>query len=143
MPVSYDDRVVKSTLYAQAKRLTNGAPTKAMSNAASLSLPRHCTHGNFANVVIPEKMESAVTEIIQLRGETLDMELYGLTLVVTGVDRLIGILEVSERHLFVVVMSDGDTSKRSGDEDRELGSHCGKMVKMSDAVNEEDTSARS
>lgn len=35
---------------------------KAISNAAFLSLPRHCTHGNFANVVIPEKMESAVTE---------------------------------------------------------------------------------
>ena len=41
--------------------LTNGAPIKAMSNAVVLSFPRHCTHGNLANVVIPEKMESAVT----------------------------------------------------------------------------------
>jgi hypothetical protein len=37
---------------------------KAMSNAVSLSLPRHCTQGSFANVVMPEKIESAVTRKI-------------------------------------------------------------------------------
>ena len=34
---------------------------KAMSKVASFSLPRHLTQGNLANVVMPEKMESAVT----------------------------------------------------------------------------------
>ena len=91
---------------------------KAISNAAFLSLPRHCTHGNFANVVMPEKMESAVTMHIQLR--IVIWNVVTLTFVVTGVHRLIGILDVSERHLFtvlMVIMCNGDMSKRSGDED--------------------------
>ena len=49
-----------------------------------------------------------------------DIDLYDFTFVVTGVDRLIGILDVSERHLvtvLVVIMSDGDRSKHGGDED--------------------------
>jgi len=32
-----------------------------MSNGTSLSFVRHSTHGNFANVAIPEKTASAVT----------------------------------------------------------------------------------
>lgn len=36
---------------------------KAMSKVSSRSFPRHWTHGSFANVVIPEKMESAVTAL--------------------------------------------------------------------------------
>ncbi len=34
---------------------------KAISNRSVLSLPRHCTHGSLANVVMPENMEFAVT----------------------------------------------------------------------------------
>ena len=33
----------------------------AISKRSALSLPRHCTHGSLANVVMPENMESAVT----------------------------------------------------------------------------------
>jgi len=49
------------------------------------------------------------------------MESYDFTFVVTGVDCLIGILDVSERHLFtvlVVITSDGNRSEHNGDEDR-------------------------
>ena len=41
--------------------LTNGAPMKAMSKGTWLSLVRHWTHGSLANVVMPEKIASAVT----------------------------------------------------------------------------------
>lgn len=40
---------------------TKGAPRNATSNGTLLSLPRHWTQGSLANVVMPEKMESAVT----------------------------------------------------------------------------------
>jgi len=43
-------------------KLTKGAPRNAISNGTSLSFVRHCTHGSFAKVVIPEKIASAVTE---------------------------------------------------------------------------------
>ena len=33
----------------------------AISNESVLSLPRHWTHGNLANVAMPENTESAVT----------------------------------------------------------------------------------
>lgn len=33
----------------------------AMSKVVSLSLPRHCTQGSLAKVVMPENTESAVT----------------------------------------------------------------------------------
>lgn len=42
---------------------------KAMSKVVSRSFPRHCTHGSLANVVIPEKMESAVTAL-QMSGSS-------------------------------------------------------------------------
>lgn len=40
---------------------TKGAPRNATSNGTFFSLPRHWTQGSLANVVMPEKMESAVT----------------------------------------------------------------------------------
>ena len=50
------------------------------------------------------------------------------TFIVTGVGRLIGILEIFERNLFTVLMAimcNGDTLKRGGDEDGQLGPHLG------------------
>lgn len=46
---------------------TKGAPRKATSKGTLLSLPRHWTQGSLANVVIPEKIESAVTSKRQRR----------------------------------------------------------------------------
>ena len=51
-----------TTFYLIESGLTKGAPMKAMSNGVSLSLVRHWTQGSFANVVMPEKMESPVTD---------------------------------------------------------------------------------
>ena len=76
-----------------------------MSNALSLSLPRHWTHGNFANVVMPEKTESAVTNpkgINFLMDFTTSDE---LTIIVAGiVNCLVRILHLVEGHLICVVM---------------------------------------
>ena len=54
------ERMTPSTRFE--KELTNGAPMKAMSKGDSLSLVRHWTQGSFANVVMPEKIASPVTD---------------------------------------------------------------------------------
>lgn len=48
-------------LGGEGERLTKGAPTKATSKGSALSFPRHCTQGSLAKVVMPEKIELAVT----------------------------------------------------------------------------------
>ena len=50
-------------------RLTNGAPRNAISNGTFLSFVRHWTHGSLAKVVMPEKMESAVTNKVGRRDQ--------------------------------------------------------------------------
>lgn len=61
----------------------------------------------------------------------------GTTFVITRVDGLIGILDVSQRHLFIVpvaIMSDSYMSNRSSEEDRQLGSHHRQTVRISNAA---------
>ena len=58
VPLAVSDR---ARAQGEVVWLTKGAPRNAMSNGTSLSFVRHLIHGNFANVVIPEKIASAVT----------------------------------------------------------------------------------
>ena len=73
---------------------------------------------------MPEKTESAVTELVQLKSKSLDMT---FTLVVTRVHCLIGVLEVSDWHLFAVLMdimcNNDMNTEHSGDEGWKISSH--------------------
>ena len=78
-----------------------------MSNGTCFSFVRHWTHGNFANVVIPEKTASAVTGMkvivkkmracIHPRGE------YGLTGIITRICRLVRVPDVVQGHLVFIM----------------------------------------
>lgn len=57
-------------IITRLKRLTNGAPMKAISKGMCCSLVRHWTHGSRAKVVMPENIASAVTGG-SWRGQTL------------------------------------------------------------------------
>ena len=90
--------------------LTKGAPRNAMSNGTCFSLVRHWTHGNFANVVIPEKTASAVTGTKAMRQKSARMYMYHareestvLTGIVTRICGLVREPDIVQRHLVFIM----------------------------------------
>jgi hypothetical protein len=85
--------------------LTKGAPMNAMSNGTCFSLVRHLTQGSFANVVIPEKIASAVTrKKMRILHHKAVWREHRLTRVISRVRRLIRKADVSQRYLVFVVI---------------------------------------
>ena len=75
----------------------------AISKRSVLSLPRHCTHGSLANVVMPENIESAVT-----RKDEHEVHCIGrirrTAVIARVVHGLVGVFDVVEGHLHAVVV---------------------------------------
>jgi hypothetical protein len=79
-----------------------------MSNGTCFSFVRHWTHGNFANVVIPEKTASAVTGTKEsnrqkLRTFTRSRREHGLTGIVTRICRLVRVPDIVQGHLVFIM----------------------------------------
>jgi hypothetical protein len=89
-----------------------------MSNGTFFSFVRHWTHGNFANVAIPEKTASAVTGTkknpIVKRFWVRTVRALAFTSVVTGIHRLVWEPDVVQRHLIFVVVAMTHTGRREG-----------------------------
>jgi len=79
-----------------------------MSNGTCCSFVRHWTHGNFANVVIPEKIASAVTStktlVKTLRACTHTRRDHGLTGVITRIHRLVREPDIVQGHLVFIMV---------------------------------------
>lgn len=80
-----------------------------MSNGTFLSLVRHWTHGNFANVVIPAKTASAVTDTkivsYSVCTRARPRREHGLTRVVTRVRPLVWEPDIVQGHLIFIVVA--------------------------------------
>ena len=81
----------------------------AMSKGTCLPGPRHCTHGNLAKVVMPEKIESAVTERDYSRDVTRQKR--QRTLVPDLESTFIREAHVVKRHLVMVLVGESHRGK--------------------------------
>ena len=99
-----------------SNKRTKGAPRKAISNNSSLSLVKHWTQGSLAKVVMPEKIESAVTERCREFLQSPRCFKYYDTFIVTWVYGLIRIFNIVERHLIgMIIMAKYSGNKNSAD----------------------------
>jgi hypothetical protein len=79
-----------------------------MSNGTCFSFVRHWTHGNFANVVIPEKTASAVTGTKAIVKNCKHVHAcrqreHGLTGIVTRICRLVREPDIVQGHLVFIM----------------------------------------